>query len=680
MIIREVRLSNFGIYGGKEVFDLSPASLNDFDRPVVLFSGKNGAGKTTILEAIRLCLHGNLAWGGRQSLAEHENYLAQRIHAPLNSDEPPGSAQVGLTLDYVSAGRKQTFRIERSWRLVQDSVRQKLDVWQDGQKLVDLKQKESLLRELVPLQIADLFFFDGEKLQMLAEDDSSSHILAATVKTLFGLNMVEQLEKDLDIYLARQTADHDAEALQIQLEELNQHIDDLKNEQADLQIKQQTNKKAMAQAKRLVAAQEQRIASEGQEFAARLDELKAARQKLEVEIEVQRRSAQELSGGLLPFAIIPQMCRRVAARLNQEKEYEHGVASQQTLKKQLEQVEAKITSSQFWTNLGVTMDERGQRKALAEIEATLKQATPSSNMDPQEVILRVSEQDRQMLLAWMDRAADEIPRQFHQTIGRLNKARAKIARVKQELALVPSDETLKPLVKELHEYNQKVDSLREAAQNMVERIQRIEYELEQVNFKLLRVREQIAERQHLDQRIQLAIKTQLAMQEYVRELGRAKTALLEKELTARFNQLCRKESLVDAVKIDPGSFKIALYRQQQRFERARLSAGEKQLLAIAIMWALREVSNVPMPVIIDTPLGRLDSDHRASMVRDYFPRASHQVILLATDTEVDRQALSMLAPVISRVYRLEYDPALGKTNVQESAASEVFVANEVNPR
>jgi DNA sulfur modification protein DndD len=71
-----------------------------------------------------------------------------------------------------------------------------------------------------------------------------------------------------------------------------------------------------------------------------------------------------------------------------------------------------------------------------------------------------------------------------------------------------------------------------------------------------------------------------------------------------------------------------------------------------------------MPVIIDTPLGRLDSDHRLKMVQDYFPRASHQVVLLATDTELDTQMLSVLAPAVSRVYQLTYDPIEGKTDAK----------------
>ena len=98
----------------------------------------------------------------------------------------------------------------------------------------------------------------------------------------------------------------------------------------------------------------------------------------------------------------------------------------------------------------------------------------------------------------------------------------------------------------------------------------------------------------------------------------------------------------------------------------------RQMLAVATMWALREVSGIPMPVILDTPLGRLDSEHRRSIIDSYFPKASHQVILLATDSELDEQAISSLRPVISRVYALEYDSARGETCTHSS----VYISQE----
>lgn len=89
----------------------------------------------------------------------------------------------------------------------------------------------------------------------------------------------------------------------------------------------------------------------------------------------------------------------------------------------------------------------------------------------------------------------------------------------------------------------------------------------------------------------------------------------------------------------------------------RLSAGERQVFAVALLWALGRTSGRPLPVIIDTPLARLDSDHRRLLVERYLPFASHQVLVLSTDTEVDEAAFAALEPAMSHAYRLRYDHA-----------------------
>jgi DNA sulfur modification protein DndD len=99
--------------------------------------------------------------------------------------------------------------------------------------------------------------------------------------------------------------------------------------------------------------------------------------------------------------------------------------------------------------------------------------------------------------------------------------------------------------------------------------------------------------------------------------------------------------------------------------KAELSSGEKQIYAIAMLWGLARTSGRPLPVIIDTPLGRLDSEHRANLCQNYFPNASHQVILLSTDTEVDRPLFDNLRDHISHAYSLNYDPADACTRVTE---------------
>jgi DNA sulfur modification protein DndD len=96
----------------------------------------------------------------------------------------------------------------------------------------------------------------------------------------------------------------------------------------------------------------------------------------------------------------------------------------------------------------------------------------------------------------------------------------------------------------------------------------------------------------------------------------------------------------------------------------RLSAGEKQLLATSLLWGLARASGRPVPTIIDTPLGRLDSSHRRHLIERYFPNASHQVLLLSTDEEIAGPYYTALKPFITRTYILAHNDESGQTNIE----------------
>jgi DNA sulfur modification protein DndD len=130
-------------------------------------------------------------------------------------------------------------------------------------------------------------------------------------------------------------------------------------------------------------------------------------------------------------------------------------------------------------------------------------------------------------------------------------------------------------------------------------------------------------------------------------------------------QLLRKESLVTAMRIDAETCTVELSGQDGHpLAAADLSAGERQLLAVALLWGLARSTGQPLPVIIDTPLGRLDASHRQHLIERYFPHASHQVILLSTDTEVDTGALSSLRRSVGHAYRLCHDDESGGSAVE----------------
>jgi DNA sulfur modification protein DndD len=156
-------------------------------------------------------------------------------------------------------------------------------------------------------------------------------------------------------------------------------------------------------------------------------------------------------------------------------------------------------------------------------------------------------------------------------------------------------------------------------------------------------------------KIKFALKVRSTMREFRMRVLERKIRQIEGLILDSFQQLLRKKDLVGAIRIDPASYRMSLIGANgQELHTDRLSAGERQLLAVSTLWGLARASGRPLPTIIDTPLGRLDSRHRANLVANYFPYASHQVIILSTDEEIGKNHLETLKPRISRTFELTY--------------------------
>jgi len=83
------------------------------------------------------------------------------------------------------------------------------------------------------------------------------------------------------------------------------------------------------------------------------------------------------------------------------------------------------------------------------------------------------------------------------------------------------------------------------------------------------------------------------------------------------------------------------------------------------LWSLAKTSGRSLPFIIDTPLARLDVDHRNNLVEEFFPAASHQVIILSTDTEITKPYYEKLLPYIARSYSMEYDDKMRCSKISD---------------
>src|SRR4051794_4569721 len=127
MILEQLSVRNFCLYRGEQTFDLRPAQRQGKYRPIILFGGINGGGKTTLFDAIQLALYGSRARCSKRSNLAYDDFLRQSIH---QGTDPADGAGVTLTFRYVSDGQEHQYEVRRAWVVQDDRVRESLSVYQ----------------------------------------------------------------------------------------------------------------------------------------------------------------------------------------------------------------------------------------------------------------------------------------------------------------------------------------------------------------------------------------------------------------------------------------------------------------------------------------------------------------------------------------------------------------------
>src|SRR5918911_1431206 len=192
MIFDEIVLNNFGVYRDRQSVLLSPPSP---EKNVVLLGGLNGAGKTTFLDALQLALYGRMARCSNRSGLAYEEFLRRCVHWAA---DPKEGAALEVQFRHTSDGEEHTYRINRAWSAQGGAVRERVEVALDGS--VDRVLTDSwgeYVESLIPLRISHLFFFDGEKIEGLADLENSAAVLSTAIHSLLGIDLVDKLTTDL---------------------------------------------------------------------------------------------------------------------------------------------------------------------------------------------------------------------------------------------------------------------------------------------------------------------------------------------------------------------------------------------------------------------------------------------------------------------------------------------------
>ncbi|QEG39336.1 DNA sulfur modification protein DndD [Roseimaritima ulvae] len=648
MILEELTLFNFCLYGGEQVINLAPVRRHGKLRPVVLFGGINGGGKTTILDAVQLALYGQRARCSKRNNQAYDLFLRECIHRNV---DPSDGASVGLSFRYASDGEEHLYEVNRRWHGAGATVREKLEVYRDGERDKWLSDNwNTVVEEIIPIGVSRLFFFDAEQIRFLAEDSSSNDALGTAVKALLGLDLAERLIADskiLESRLVKESSLSDGDSTKI--EELEQQIG-----QRDEETKQLKAQLATAESERQRTHEEVRRAKRafakvgGEHWEKRENQQKAVENLKVRDTELKIKLVQSAAGSL-PISLV----RPLLERAQQQDVSEDQAARSRVVHEMLEDRDRQIMES-----LSAEIPKEQLRAVDQILTADRQGRLFDGDTKPRH---QLSERARSRLVNLLVAELAAEQESAKSLVEHLKQVTHDIEAVSRSIAAAPEEDAIKEVAEALTEKAKEAGALEDQVRKLQKELDRAKSEresaeksLESLRSRLLK--DEVFKVEESARMAELASKTQEIMKQFLSRASAAKIDRLSSYVTESFRFLLRKKTLVESVQIDPESFSISLLASDgTSISKERLSEGEKQIFAVSVLWGLARASARPLPSIIDTPMARLDATHRNHLVERYFPNASHQVIILSTDTEVDQEYYETLSPHLSHAYHLDYN-------------------------
>ncbi len=665
MILHKLTLNNIGLFRGAQTIHLTPNGKG----PIILIGGMNGAGKTTLLDAVRLCLYGKRALGNRVSFSEYHDYLSEIIHRNPDVYSPLDSASVSLEFEYARDGKKRRYTVERLWKRQtgREGVKEILAVYENNRLNTEFETEywQDYINELVPIGISQFFFFDGENVRRLVDDSGHDAFLRESIKALFGLNLVERLQSDLHIYSNRLVMRDSPESVQEEIDEVELKVKDLQSRLADVEVESEKTKSRIDELANEIEQQEHRLATEGGNYAQQRGNLKQQQEQLQTDIEHLENKIRAQCEKLFPFALVPENLKRLKEQFLKELQLDEWDAKNRALKAHNDLLLEHLPSEAFWADTSLESSQ------ISEIQNKIASLLTIQLEYPRELRGFKKIRDRSLseyncILDWIDACLNRVPQEFTELNNVLKIARSELKTVESTLQKVPPGDVLKPIIEDLSELNKTFGQLQKQKQNIDETTCLLTDQIEEADQRReMLYRSQQLRQAHIERpkRVE-AVKSVLTA--YTTQLTQAKIVTLSNTIVEGFNQLSHKPDRIKRVELNPQTFAATLYDTCNRsISKDEFSAGEQQIYTTALLWGLAKTSRKPLPMILDTPLGRLDTIHRQLLIEHYFPYVSHQVVLLSTDTEIVGDLLSLLTPHISHTFHLVYQHTDGCTVVEK---------------
>ena len=624
MRLTQISIENFGIYQGYHTFSFPYRQ----EKKVTLIIGKNGAGKTTFLNAVKTCFFGSMILRNRNSTKNYEDYIRNKLNVnALKNDD----SKFSIEITFVSHLHKFDghFTIKRNWSLVNDNLREVVIIKRNSKILDTQEQNEffNVMFHAYPLDLFDLFYLDGEKIDQLSVLNTN---LIDMIESSINIDLFKSLKTDLATYATRRANNKHLRNLEIDKENslvlLKENQDELKNlvdEQSILENQISATRSSLSQLKKSLNLSTIKIDN-------------AAINDVNTKIAEKKHEIQELLTTYLPYAFLKEQLKRIEIAIDLEESSKKSQTIQNAMSKELETY---------------IINELGSSNAT-NIKQTIESIRNYYTIGDQKFIHRLNDEDYYNLKS--------------KITGLLQSNHAQLKAKMQELSNL--EETAQALTQEMETYNlaEKAGYLDDLL-TLQSDFAKYELQFDHNSSKIIDTLDIIEKRKkHLidiDKEIWKELKKtkvndvveqlNYVLEEYIARIKEEKIKVIETQTKNMFERLIRKQGFIKNF-IIRNQMIVLLDQNNNELNHSHLSAGEKQLFILSMIYAIIQSSERKVPMIFDTLLSRLDKGHRNNVFKEFIGSSPDQVIILATDSELENVDQTFLDSITNVKYTIDY--------------------------
>lgn len=663
MLFKKIIFDNYKTYYGTQQVDLyiPPEVKEKEGKNIILIGGLNGAGKTTILKAIKDVLYGKREISDSEYKKVFSNVINNTFY-----DEGGRECSVSLVLE-TDSGEEWTIKVKWFFNAYKTMTLDEREVvvkapgaYMPKKTLVEsIEHYNRTIDKIMPYYASPFFIFDGEEVKEIIIRQEQAEMKEAIHK-ITGMNSYKQLIEDLESLKTNLESKIVKAQKGSQVHSLKTHFEEVQASLTELEAKKKnTIHKIKQHEEKINILRKKRNEIFSQNSRSR-EEIVKRQGRLTSEIEQSKKDLDSL----LKESIIPIILKNKIIELKKQLKLESDARNTKLVK----QASLKPYHQFMESLLNIPISPALTTEQIEQINKIGEDIWINQNdikLSPENEIKElhdISFKDYQTLQNYQTKDRQSISN----SINRIEKLEQDIEATELELRNAPE-------FKDTAEENEKIDNLTKIVGQLTLQLRSINNKIQReldtktsITNKLTRLSGNEGDLGQLKEQLQNTKAVITALNRYIVEVTTLKANYIKEEFSKMLLKLFRKQDEFGKIEFDINTFTVRLYNDKfQEISINERSAGEMQMISSALIWALIKVSDLSLPVVIDTPLGRLDSHHRNQLINHYYNELSNQVIILSTDTEITDDYIKVMKANSYRQYMLDYNEEKKYTLIRE---------------